>query len=49
MSFAMAKAVANFANSAGCKRKGPKTSHEREPFISCGLKMVRKRRSRSAA
>ena len=40
MSFATAKAVANLANSAGCKRIGPSTSHEREPLISCGLKMV---------
>ena len=37
----IAKAVANFANSAGCRRKGPKTSHEREPLISCGLNIVR--------
>ena len=38
--FASANAVANFANSAGCSRKGPKTSHDREPFISCGLNIV---------
>ena len=40
MNFAIANAVANLANSAGCMRNGPITIHEREPFISCGLNIV---------
>ena len=37
INFAIAKAVANLANSAGCNRNGPKTIQEREPFMECGL------------
>ena len=48
MSLATAKAVANLANSAGCKRNGPNTSHEREPLISWGLKMVAKSNNNKA-
>ena len=42
MNFARQRAVANFANSAGCRRTGPSTSHEREPLMLWGLKMVAK-------
>ncbi len=41
ITFDTAKAVANLANSAGCNLSGPRTIHEREPLISCGLKIVR--------
>ena len=34
ITLANASAVANLANSAGCSRKGPNTSHEREPLMS---------------
>ena len=37
---AKAKAVANLANSAGCKLTGPITSQEREPFVSGAMKIV---------
>ena len=40
MKRAKAKAVANLANSAGCKLTGPKISQEREPFVSGAMKMV---------
>ena len=49
ISFDTARAVANLANSAGCRRSGPKTSHEREPLISWGLNMVAKSSSKSMA
>ena len=42
MNLAIAKAVANFANSAGCSRKGPMTIHDRDPLMECGLKIVAK-------
>ena len=38
--FASASAVANLANSAGCRLTGPITSHERDPFVSGAIKMV---------
>lgn len=37
---AKARAVANLANSAGCKLIGPNTNHERDPFISGAKNMV---------
>ena len=37
---AKARAVANLANSAGCKLTGPNTNHERDPFISGAKNMV---------
>lgn len=40
MYLAKASAVANLANSAGCRLTGPNTIHEREPLISCGLNIV---------
>ena len=33
---AKARAVANLANSAGCKLIGPNTNHERDPFYIGG-------------
>ena len=42
ISLEIANAVANFANSAGCIRSGPMTSHDRDPLISCGLNIVAK-------
>ena len=49
MNFATAKAVANFANSAGCKRNGPRTNQDRDPLISWGLNIVAKRSNNNAA
>ena len=49
MNLAMAKAVANLANSAGCNLIGPKTIHDREPFMEWGLKMVAKSNNKSSA
>jgi len=49
MNLATANAVANLANSAGCKRNGPKTNHEREPLISWGLKIVANSNNSNAA
>ena len=40
MYLANASAVANLANSAGCRLTGPSMSHEREPFVSGAMKMV---------
>ena len=37
MSLAKAKAVAHFANSAGCKLTEPKLIHDREPFMSFAI------------
>ena len=34
MNFAKAKAVANLANSAGCKLTGPNFNHEYDPLMS---------------
>ncbi len=39
-SLAKARAVANLANSAGCRLIGPITSHEREPFMSGAMNIV---------
>ena len=49
ISLAAARAVANLANSAGCMRSGPMTSHDLEPFISWGLKIVARSTSRNNA
>ena len=40
MSLAKAKAVAHFANSAGCKLTEPKLIHDRDPFMSFAIKGV---------
>ena len=48
MSLDMASAVANLANSAGCNRRLPRTSHDREPLISCGLNIVAKSKRTSS-
>ena len=40
MYLANAKAVANLANSAGCRLTGPMTSQERDPLVSGAMKMV---------
>ena len=37
---ANANAVANLANSAGCRLTGPKISQDREPLVSGAIKMV---------
>ena len=42
MYLANAKAVANLANSAGCRLTGPMTSHERDPLVSGAMKIDRK-------
>ena len=47
MNFDNASAVANLANSAGCKRSGPNTSHDLEPLMECGLKIVAKSKTSS--
>ncbi len=39
-SLAMARAVANLANSAGWRLIGPKTSHDREPLMSGATNIV---------
>ncbi len=41
---AKAKAVANFANSAGCILNCPICSQDRDPFISLATNIVTKRR-----
>ena len=48
MSLAKAKAVAHFANSAGCKLTEPKLIHDREPFISLAIKGVTNSRTINA-
>ena len=40
MNLDKANAVANLANSAGCKLTGPKFSQEREPFVSGAMTKV---------
>ena len=40
MYLANAKAVANLANSAGCRLTGPMTSQERDPLVSGAMKIV---------
>ena len=37
---ASASAVANLANSAGCKLTGPRMSHYRDPFVSGAMNIV---------
>ena len=37
---ANANAVANLANSAGCRLTGPITNQEREPLVSGAIKIV---------
>ena len=45
MNLASAKAVAHFANSAGCRLRLPIFIHEYEPFTSVAMKGVTNSRS----